>query len=180
EVVIGPTVRAVIAIVRVPIPARRDFSNPLEGTRSAGRGRCHRCGSQPVPLDPGATMSTSFPSARRIATNGIELAVHEAGEGPAVMLLHGFPELPFSWRHQVGPIVDAGFRVLIPAQRGYGDSDAPADSQTYSCKTLVADLVGVLDALDIDQAVFFGHDWGGLPAWYTGVYAADRAAGVGS
>jgi pimeloyl-ACP methyl ester carboxylesterase len=125
-------------------------------------------------------MSTSFPSARRIATNGIELAVHEAGEGPAVMLLHGFPELPFSWRHQVGPIVEAGFRVLIPAQRGYGDSDAPADSQTYSCKTLVADLVGVLDALDIEQAVFFGHDWGGLPAWYTGVYAADRAAGVGS
>lgn len=125
-------------------------------------------------------MSTSFPSARRIPTNGIALAVHEAGEGPAVMLLHGFPELPFSWRHQVEPIVQAGFRVLVPAQRGYADSDAPEDSQSYSVKNLVADLTGILDALEIGQAVFIGHDWGGLPAWYAGVYAPERTAGMAS
>ena len=124
--------------------------------------------------------STQFPSARRIATNGIELSVHEAGEGTPVLLLHGFPELAFSWRNQIGPIVDAGFRVIVPDMRGYGASDAPADSQSYSVKNIVADITGVLDALEIEQAVWFGHDWGSMPAWYSGVYALDRVLGVGS
>jgi pimeloyl-ACP methyl ester carboxylesterase len=125
-------------------------------------------------------MSVSFPPSRRIATNGIELAVHEQGEGPVVMLLHGFPELAYSWRHQIGPIADAGFRVIAPNQRGYGDSDAPSDSQSYSVKNLVADAVGLLDALDVEQAIFVGHDWGSMPAWYAGVYAPDRVRALGS
>ncbi len=125
-------------------------------------------------------MSVSFPPSRRVATNGIELAVHEQGEGPVVMLLHGFPELAYSWRHQIGPIADAGFRVIAPDQRGYGASDAPGDSQTYSVKNLVADAVGVLDALDVEQAIFFGHDWGSMPAWYAGVYAPERVRALGS
>jgi pimeloyl-ACP methyl ester carboxylesterase len=115
-----------------------------------------------------------------IATNGINLAVHELGEGPAVLLLHGFPELSYSWRYQIAPIADAGFRVIAPEQRGFGDSDAPADPITYSVKNLVADLVGMLDALGLEQAVFVGHDWGSMPAWYAGAYAPDRVAGAAS
>ncbi len=125
-------------------------------------------------------MSGDFPPARRVPTNGIALAVHELGEGPAVLLLHGFPELAYSWRHQIGPIAEAGFRVIAPEQRGFGDSDAPADPLTYSVKNLVADLVGLLDALDLDQAVFVGHDWGSMPAWYAGAYAPERVAGAAS
>jgi soluble epoxide hydrolase / lipid-phosphate phosphatase len=125
-------------------------------------------------------MPVSFPPSRRIATNGIELAVHEQGEGPVVILLHGFPELAYSWRNQIGPIADAGFRVIAPDQRGYGASDAPRDSQTYSVKNLVADAVGLLDALDVEQAIFIGHDWGSMPAWYAGVYAPERVRALGS
>jgi soluble epoxide hydrolase/lipid-phosphate phosphatase len=125
-------------------------------------------------------MSLSVPPARLIPTNGIQLAVHELGEGPAVFLLHGFPELAYSWRHQIGPIVEAGFRVIAPEQRGFGDSDAPADPLSYSVKNLVADLVGVLDALELEQAVFVGHDWGSMPAWYAGAYAPERVAGAAS
>jgi pimeloyl-ACP methyl ester carboxylesterase len=125
-------------------------------------------------------MSVAFPPARPIVTNGIQLAVHELGEGPAVFLLHGFPELAYSWRHQIGPIAEAGFRVIAPEQRGFGDSDAPADPLSYSVKNLVADVVGVLDALELEQAVFVGHDWGSMPAWYAGAYAPERVAGAAS
>jgi pimeloyl-ACP methyl ester carboxylesterase len=121
-----------------------------------------------------------FPSSRPIRTNGISLAVHEAGAGPPVVLLHGFPELAYSWRHLVEPIVAAGFRVIMPNQRGYDGSDAPADAQSYSVKNLVADLVGLLDALEIEQAVVLGHDWGSMPAWYSAIYAPERVIGVGS
>ncbi|MEZ5122211.1 MAG: alpha/beta hydrolase [Solirubrobacterales bacterium] len=125
-------------------------------------------------------MAPDFPPARRVPTNGIELAVHEAGEGTAVLLLHGFPELAYSWRHQIAPIVEAGFRVIAPNQRGYDGSSAPEDAQTYSVKNLVADLTGLLDALGVEQAVWFGHDWGSMPAWYGAVYAPDRVLGMGS
>jgi pimeloyl-ACP methyl ester carboxylesterase len=83
-------------------------------------------------------------------------------------------------RHQIGPIADAGFRVIVPDMRGFGDSDAPADPQTYSVKNIVADITGLLDALEIEQAVWFGHDWGSMPAWYSGVYAPERVLGMGS
>jgi pimeloyl-ACP methyl ester carboxylesterase len=124
--------------------------------------------------------TTAFPPARRIPTNGIELSVHEAGEGPVVLLLHGFPELAYSWRNQIGPIVDAGFRVVAPDQRGFGASDAPADPETYSVKNLVRDITGLLDALEVEEAVWVGHDWGSMPAWYAGAYAPDRVLGAAS
>ena len=122
----------------------------------------------------------AFPAARSVATNGIHLDVHEAGDGPVVVLLHGFPELAYSWRHQVQPIVEAGFRVVAPDQRGYGGSDAPQDAQSYSVKNLVADSVGLLDDLGVEQAVFVGHDWGSMPAWYSGVYVPERVRGMAS
>ncbi len=125
-------------------------------------------------------MPTSFPEPRRIATNGIAASVHVAGEGPAVLLLHGFPELAYSWRKQVGPLAAAGYRVIVPDQRGYGGSDAPAERAAYSTKTLVDDLVGILDALEIERAVFVGHDGGSLPAWYSGFYAPERVVAIAS
>jgi epoxide hydrolase A/B len=125
-------------------------------------------------------MPKAFPPGRRVATNGIHLAVHEAGTGPAVVLLHGFPELAFSWRHQIDPLVDAGFRVLAPDQRGFGSSDAPADPDGYRLRSLVADVTGLLDALEIDRAVWIGHDWGGSVAWHAGVFAPERVAGLAS
>lgn len=121
-----------------------------------------------------------FPPARRVATNGIELVVHERGEGPVVVLLHGFPELAYSWRHQVPALVAAGYRVVAPNQRGYGGSDAPDGAESYSMRTLVADLMGVLDQLDIADATVVGHDFGGMVAWHAAVYAPERVTAVAS
>lgn len=108
----------------------------------------------------------------------ITLSVHEHGSGPAVVLCHGFPELAYSWRHQVGPIADAGFRAIVPDQRGYGASDAPEGTTAYDMEHLAGDLVGLLDALDVERAVFVGHDWGGFVAWSMPVLYPERTLGV--
>jgi pimeloyl-ACP methyl ester carboxylesterase len=121
-----------------------------------------------------------FTAPKTARTNGITMEYFEEGEGPAVVLCHGFPEHPFSWRNQIDPIVAAGFRVIVPSQRGYGGTDAPEDAQTYSVKNLVADLTGLLDTLGIDKAIFFGHDWGSMPAWYSAIFAPERTLGIGS
>jgi soluble epoxide hydrolase/lipid-phosphate phosphatase len=122
----------------------------------------------------------NFTAPNVVVTNGITMEYFEHGDGPAVLLLHGFPEHPFSWRKQVDPIARAGFRVIVPSQRGYAGTDAPSDVASYSVKNLIADLVGLLDALGIDRAAWLGHDWGSVPAWYSGVYAPERVAALGS
>jgi pimeloyl-ACP methyl ester carboxylesterase len=109
---------------------------------------------------------------------GITLSVHEAGHGPAVVLCHGFPELAYSWRHQIPVLAAAGFRVIAPDQRGYGGSDAPEGVPAYDLEHLTADMVGLLDALSIDRAIFVGHDWGGFVAWAMPVLHPNRTAGV--
>lgn len=132
---------------------------------------------------------SSFPGAGRIRLPdrttsagarepGITLSVHEAGTGPAVVLCHGFPELAYSWRHQVPALAAAGFRVIAPDQRGYGGSDAPDPVEAYDLEHLTGDLVGLLDALGIDKAVFVGHDWGGFVTWAMPVMHPERAAGA--
>jgi len=108
----------------------------------------------------------------------ISLSVHEGGEGPAVVLCHGFPELAYSWRKQYQPLVDAGFRAIVPDQRGYGLSDSPPEIHQFDIDHLTADLVHLLDALEIEKAVFVGHDWGGFVAWAMPVLHPDRTAGV--
>ena len=115
---------------------------------------------------------------RRVAANGIELSVVEHGAGPAVVLCHGFPELAFSWRHQVYPLAEAGFRVLIPDMRGYGASSRPADADAYDGLTLAGDLIGLLDAFGLDDAVFVGHDWGAAVMWYLALAHPDRVRAV--
>jgi pimeloyl-ACP methyl ester carboxylesterase len=121
---------------------------------------------------------TDFPEPRPIALSDLTLSVHEAGSGPAVVLCHGFPELAYSWRHQVPALAGAGFHVLVPDQRGYGASDAPEPIEAYDLEHLCGDLVGLLDAVGIERAVFAGHDWGGFVAWAMAVAHPDRTAGV--
>ncbi|MDX1384844.1 MAG: alpha/beta hydrolase [Thermoanaerobaculia bacterium] len=106
------------------------------------------------------------------------MAVYEKGEGFPVVLCHGFPELAFSWRHQLGPLGEAGYHAIAPDQRGYGLTDSPAAVEAYSLEHLCADLVGLLDAKGIDKAVFVGHDWGGGVVWRMPLAHPDRVAGV--
>lgn len=127
---------------------------------------------------PSGAQTPAMPAARMIRTNGIRLAVHEAGDGPAIMLLHGFPGLSYTWRHQVPTLVAAGYRVIVPDLRGYGMSDAPEAVEAYDIAHLIGDLVGLLDALALDKAIFMGHDWGGLLAWQMPVLHPGRVAGV--
>ena len=108
---------------------------------------------------------------RLVETNGVSLRVYEAGEqgAPLVVLAHGFPELAYSWRHQIPVIAAAGFHVLAPDQRGYGGSDRPDAVEDYDIRALTGDLVGLLDAVGAEQAIFVGHDWGAMVVWHTAV-----------
>ena len=120
-----------------------------------------------------------FPEAHRTElASGIELAVHEQGSGPAVVLCHGFPELAFSWRHQLPALAEAGFRAIAPDQRGYGGSSKPEKVEDYGLEALAGDMRDLLDALGIERAVFAGHDWGGFVAWAMPVLYPERTAGV--
>ncbi len=102
---------------------------------------------------------------RHVSANGIRLHIAEAGTGPLVLLLHGFPEFWWSWRHQLVALADAGYRVVAPDLRGYGASDKPP--RGYDVPTLSADLAGLVRGLGEREAVFVGHDWGGVLAWST-------------
>ena len=115
-----------------------------------------------------------FPDPHYVDTNGIRMAVYEQGDGPAVILLHGFPELAFSWRFQLPALAGAGFRAIAPDQRGYGLTDAPAEIRDYCIEELIADIDGLLDALELDSASFVGHDWGALLLWHMALTHSER------
>ena len=115
-----------------------------------------------------------LPEPRLVPTNGIEMAVYEQGEGPAVILLHGFPELAFSWRHQLPALAAAGFRAIAPDQRGYGRTTAPRAIEDYRADRLIDDVCGLLDALGLERAVFVGHDWGALLLWQMALLRPER------
>ncbi|HWW46450.1 MAG TPA: alpha/beta hydrolase [Xanthobacteraceae bacterium] len=114
-------------------------------------------------------------------TNGIRVGYYEAGpanDEPPMVLCHGWPELAFSWRHQIEALGRAGIRVIAPDQRGYGVTDRPEAVEAYDIEHLTADLVGLLDHLKIDKAIFVGHDWGGFVAWQMPLRHPSRVAGV--
>ena len=111
-------------------------------------------------------MSNAFPQPRFIETNGIRMALYEQGDGPTVILLHGFPELAYSWRHQLPALAAAGYRAIAPDQRGYGRTDCPPHLDDYRIQTLVSDIRGLLDSLNLERATFVGHDWGALLLWH--------------
>jgi pimeloyl-ACP methyl ester carboxylesterase len=115
---------------------------------------------------------------RRIATNGVNLHIAEAGAGPLVILLHGVPELWYSWRDQLIPLAQAGYHAVAPDLRGYGESDVPQPIESYSMRNMIADVVGLLDSLGQQKCVLVGHDWGANIAWACAEVDPERVAGV--
>ena len=115
---------------------------------------------------------------RRVLSNGIEVHIAEAGQGHLVVLLHGFPELWYSWRHQLPALADAGYHAVAPDLRGYGETDAPEAIEDYSMLNMTADVVGLLDAMDAERAVIVGHDWGANIAWDLAKLYPRRVAAV--
>lgn len=111
---------------------------------------------------------TDFPKPTLIATNGIKLEVFEAGQhnaGNPIVLCHGWPEHAYSWRYQVTALVAAGYHVIAPNQRGYGNSSRPSEVTDYDIEHLTGDLVGLLEHYGYDDATFVGHDWGAMVVW---------------
>lgn len=122
-----------------------------------------------------------FPQPTMIPVNGIELEVFEAGrhnEGRPIVLCHGWPEHAFSWRHQVPVLVDAGYHVIVPNQRGYGNSSRPTEVSDYDVTHLAGDLVALLDHYGYDNATFVGHDWGAMVVWWLTVLHPTRVAEI--
>jgi pimeloyl-ACP methyl ester carboxylesterase len=116
----------------------------------------------------------------QVPTNGIELHVAVAGpaDGPPVVLCHGFPELWYSWRHQLGALADAGYRAYAPDLRGYGGSSRPAEVTAYGSDNLTADLIGLLHHYGYEQAAFVGHDWGAMVVWELGRLHPERVSAL--
>jgi len=110
----------------------------------------------------------------RIAVNGVHLHVVEDGRGPAVLLLHGFPDSAHLWRHQVPALVSAGYRAIVPDLRGFGESDKPPEVEAYVTPILLADVIGVLDACNAERVRVVAHDWGAAIAWLLAGMYPDR------
>ncbi|XP_010556730.1 PREDICTED: bifunctional epoxide hydrolase 2 [Tarenaya hassleriana] len=109
-----------------------------------------------------------------VSTNGINMHVASIGSGPPILFLHGFPDLWYSWRHQLLSLSALGYRAIAPDLRGYGDSDAPPSLESYTVLHLVGDLVGLLDSLGLDRVFLVGHDWGAIVAWWLCLIRPDR------
>jgi pimeloyl-ACP methyl ester carboxylesterase len=114
-----------------------------------------------------------------VETNGIRMHYVEAGSGPLIVLCHGFPESWYSWRHQIAALAEAGFRVVAPDQRGYGQTDRPEAIDAYSVFHLAGDIVGLVNGLQERSAAIVGHDWGAPVAWYSAQLRPDLFRAVG-
>lgn len=114
-----------------------------------------------------------MPSSRTLAVNSIEMFLLEQGTGPLVVLCHGWPELSYSWRHQIPAIAAAGYHVVAPDMRGFGQTTAPADIGAYTILDHAGDMVALVAALGEKQAVIVGHDWGAPVAWHSALFRPD-------
>lgn len=125
---------------------------------------------------------SAFDTPKMIDTNGVTLEVFEQGSksvgGKPIVMCHGFPEHAFSWRHQVPVLADAGYHVIVPNQRGYGNSSQPEAVEDYDIAHLTGDMAGLLDHYGYDDAVFVGHDWGAIMVWGMAMLHPDRVAGA--
>jgi pimeloyl-ACP methyl ester carboxylesterase len=108
-----------------------------------------------------------------VETNGIKMHYVQAGTGPLVVMCHGWPESWYSWRHQITALAEAGFQVIAPDQRGYGQTDAPQAIESYNILNLVGDLVGLVNSLDATAPIIVGHDWGAPVAWHCALLRPD-------
>jgi pimeloyl-ACP methyl ester carboxylesterase len=115
---------------------------------------------------------------RFIESNGIRIHIAEAGTGPLVLLCHGFPESWYSWRHQIKALSEAGYHVVAPDMRGYGQTDRPQAIEKYSLFHLVGDMVGLVTAISDKPAIVMGHDWGAPVAWHCALFRPDRFRAV--
>jgi pimeloyl-ACP methyl ester carboxylesterase len=110
----------------------------------------------------------------QITLNEVSLRVVREGEGPAVLMLHGFPDSSALWRHQIPALTTAGYQVIAPDLRGFGASDRPAEVAAYRMNVLVGDVLGILDALSVQRASVVGHDWGAAVGWALAMFAPQR------
>ena len=131
--------------------------------------------------DPATQISTPLDQ-HWVEGAGVQLHVRAAGpaDGPLVVLLHGFPEFWYGWRHQIPALADAGYRVLVPDQRGYNRSDAPSSIAAYDLAPLMADVRALIDAAGRKQAHVVGHDWGAMVAWTLALTHPERVRRSGS
>lgn len=125
-------------------------------------------------MRPSEITEQSFEHHTAEVSPGIVLHYVEAGEGPLVLLLHGFPESWYTWRHQISALAYEGFRVIAPDLRGYGDSSKPTELGDYTLERLSADIANLIEALGEQRAVVVGHDWGGLVAWELAMHHPER------
>jgi pimeloyl-ACP methyl ester carboxylesterase len=125
-------------------------------------------------------MTAARISQRRVATNGIQLNIAEQGDGPLVLMLHGFPESWYSWRHQFAPLAAAGYHAVAPDMRGYGNSDRPPEISAYNQVEVVNDIIGLIPALGYETAIVIGHDWGAPTAWSCALWHPDKVSAVGA
>jgi pimeloyl-ACP methyl ester carboxylesterase len=125
-------------------------------------------------------LARQMPPVQYADTNGIRMAYYESGprQGVPVIFCHGFPELAFSWRHQLAAFEKAGRWAIAPDQRGYGLTDRPGPVEAYDMEHLTADMAGLLDHLGVEKAIFCGHDWGGIVVWRMPLMYPGRVAGV--
>lgn len=115
-----------------------------------------------------------------VSGSDVDLAVVDEGEGPVVLMIHGFPELAYSWRHQLPAVAGAGYRAVAYDQRGYGKSSKPASVDAYGIGHLVSDVIRLLDTLEVERATLVGHDWGGIVMWSTAVMHPERVSRIAS
>jgi len=120
----------------------------------------------------------NFPKSKMIKAGDITLAAYEQGEGMPVILVHGWPEIAYSWKNQMEPLARAGYRAIALDLKGFGYSDAPQDKSQYDSKSMTQDFVNLLDALNIEKAIFCGHDWGGALVWSMAQLHPNRVDGV--
>lgn len=113
-----------------------------------------------------------------IVTNGVRLRCVVEGDGPLAIMVHGWPESWYSWRHQIDPVREAGYRVVVPEVRGYGDSDAPEPVEAYDMENMIGDVLGLIDHFGEQQAVLIGHDWGAPIVWNTTALHPKRVRAV--
>jgi pimeloyl-ACP methyl ester carboxylesterase len=157
---LAQTTRRLQALV-LPDPIAGVFKHP------------YRAGFTDFPTKSPKQGGKAMPSSRTISANGIEIFLLEQGGGPLVVLCHGWPELSYSWRHQIPAIAAAGYHVVAPDMRGFGRTGAPADIAAYSIFDLVGDMVALVAALGEKHAVIVGHDWGAPVAWHAAMFRPD-------
>ena len=124
-------------------------------------------------------MTVSFPKPKMLSCGALELEVYQAGEGGIPLVLaHGWPEHAYSWRYQIPALVEQGYHVIAPNQRGYGNSSRPEDVEAYDIHHLTGDHTALLDALGIEKAIYVGHDWGAIVVWAQALMNPERVMGV--